>query len=78
MRFVVHLPLRKRPKVYTEEDTRPIALQEEVAKIIAALILCEMNSWVASSQWAYQAGRSAGQAARLMAMILDEARETTG
>ena len=78
LRFVVHLPLRKRPKVFTEEETRPIAPEDEVAKIIAALILREMDSWVASSQWAYQAGRSAGEAARLMAMILDEARETTG
>ena len=78
LRFVVHLPLRKRPRVYTEEDTRLIALEEEVAKIIAALIMREMDSWVASSQWAYQAARSAGEAVRLMAMILDEARETTG
>ena len=78
LRFVVHLLLRKRPKVHTEEDTRPIALEEEVAKIIAALILRGMDSWVTSSQWAYQAGRSVGEAARLMAMILDEARETTG
>ena len=78
LRFVVHLLLRKWPKVYTEEDTRPIAPEEEVAKIIAALIMREMDSWVASSQWAYRAGRSAGKAARLMAMILDEARETTG
>ena len=49
LRFVVHLSLRKRPKVYTEEHTRPIALEEEVAKIIATLILREMDSWVASS-----------------------------
>ena len=57
MRFVVHLPLRKRPKVFTKEDARPIVLEEEVAKTIAALILREMDSWVASSGWAYQAGR---------------------
>ena len=78
LRFVVHLPLRKWPKVYTGEDTRPIALEEVVAKIIVALILREMDSWVALSQWAYLAGCSAGEAARLMVMILDEARETTG
>ena len=71
LRFVVHLPLRKWPKVYTEEDTRPIELEEEVAKIIAALILREMDSWVMSSQWAYQAGHSVGEATHLMAMILD-------
>ena len=78
LRFVVHLPLFTRPKVYREQDTRPIAMEEKVAKVIAALILREMDSSVTSSQWAYQAGRSAGEAARLMAMILDEARETTG
>ena len=39
MWFVVHLPLRKRPKVYTEEDTPSPVLEEEVAKAIAALIL---------------------------------------
>ena len=50
VRFVVHLPVRKRPKVYTEEDTRPIALEEEVAKVIAVPILREMDSWVTSSQ----------------------------
>ena len=77
LRFVVHLPLCKWPKVYTEEDTRPIALEEEEAKIIAALILRDMDSWVASSQWAYQLGHSAGEVARLMAMISDEARDTT-
>ena len=43
LRFVVHLPLSKRPKVYTEEDTRPVAPEEEVAKIIAALILREIG-----------------------------------
>ena len=42
----------------------------------AALILREMDSSV-TSQWAHHAGRSAGEAARLMAMIPDEARETT-
>ena len=49
LRFVVHFPLRKRLKVYTEDDTRPIALEEEVAKIMGALILRETDSWVASS-----------------------------
>ena len=48
LRFVVHLPLHKRPKVCTEEDTRPMALEEEMARIIAELILREMDSWVAS------------------------------
>ena len=52
LRFVVHLPLRKRSKVYTEEDTRPIG-PEEVAEIIVARILRKIDSWVASSKRAY-------------------------
>ena len=43
LRFVVHLPLCKHPKVYTQEDTRPIALEEEMAKILAALDVREMD-----------------------------------
>ena len=47
---MVHLPLRKRSKMYMEEDTRPGgAPAEEVAKIIAALILRKMVSQVTSS-----------------------------
>ena len=77
LRLVVHLLLPKRIKVYTHEDAGPIAPEEEVAKVIAALILREMKSGVTTSQWAYQAGSSAGEAARLIAMILDEAPETS-
>ena len=77
LRFVVHLTLRKRPKVFNEEDTCPIGFEEEKAKILAALIVHEVDSLVASSPWAYQAGSSAREAGPLMAMILDEARETT-
>ena len=28
LRFVLHVPIRKRPVVPTEEDTRPIAMDE--------------------------------------------------
>ena len=52
LRFVVHLSVSKRPKVYTEEDTRPVAPGEEVGRIIAALILRETDFWGSSSQWA--------------------------
>ena len=51
--FVVHLPRRKLPEVYTERDRRPIPPEEEVAEMIAALIVREMDCWVTMLQWAY-------------------------
>ena len=54
---MVHNPLRKRLKMHTKEDTRPIAVEAHVAKIIVALILLEMDSWVMSLEQAYMAGR---------------------
>ena len=39
LRFVLHVPVRKRPVVRTEEDTRPIAMEEEIAKLVAIMII---------------------------------------
>ena len=36
---MAHLPIRKVPVVSTEEDTRPIALEEEVAKVLAIMVM---------------------------------------
>ena len=44
LRFAVHLPRRKRHKVYREENTGPTSPEEYVAKIIAVPILREMDS----------------------------------
>ena len=60
MRFVVHHPLPKRPKVYPEEHTRTIVLEEEVAKVIVALIMQEIGAWVMSSQRVYMGGGGHG------------------
>ena len=59
MRFVVHHPLPNRPKVYPEEHTRPVVLEEEVAKLIVALIVQEIRAWIMSSQCAYMGGGDA-------------------
>ena len=44
LRFVVPLLLRNQPQVYTEEATWPIAWEEEMAKVITATIVQEMDS----------------------------------
>ena len=35
----MHLPLKKRMLVQSEEDMRPIMLEEEIAKIICNILL---------------------------------------
>ena len=39
LRFVLHVPIRKCPVVQAEEDTRPIAMEEEIAKLVAIMII---------------------------------------
>ena len=41
LRFVLHVPIRKHPVVRTEEDTRPIGMEEEIAKLVAIMIIAE-------------------------------------
>ena len=53
LRFVLHVPIRKRPVVRTEEDTRPIAMEEEIAKLVAIMIIAQTEQYVNDRQWAY-------------------------
>ena len=78
LRFVLHVPIRKRLVVRTEEDTRPIAMEEEIAKLIAILITAQTEQSVSDRQWAYQSGRSAGDEARMQTMLLDHVWEQRG
>ena len=57
MRIVAHWVLKKRPVVYTEDDTRPLALEEEILKLIAILLLREADPYVVDRQAAYQLAR---------------------
>ena len=75
LRFVQHVPIRKRPAVWTEEDTGPISTEEEIAKLVAIMIIAEREQCVSDSQWAYQRRRSAGDVARMLIMLLDRTRE---
>ena len=56
LRFVLHVSFRKRLVVRQEEDTWCIAMQEEIAKLVAIMILAETKQYVSDKQWAYQRG----------------------
>ena len=56
LRFVLHVPIRKRPVVRAEEYTRPIAMEEEVAKLVAVMIIAQTAQYINDRQWAYQRG----------------------
>ena len=73
--FVLHVPIRKRLVLRTKEDTRPIAMEEEIAKLVAIIIIARTEQYVSERQWAYQRGRSAGDVARILTMLLDHTRE---
>ena len=38
LKCVLHVLIRKRPVLWIEEDTRPIAPEEEIAKLVAIII----------------------------------------
>ena len=44
LRFVLHVPIRVRLVVRTEEDTRPIAMEEEIAKPVVIMSIARWNS----------------------------------
>ena len=46
LRFVPHVPIRKRPVVRIEEDTRPIAMEKEVTKLVAAMIIARIEQYL--------------------------------
>ena len=50
LRIVAHWVLKKRPVVYTEDDTPPLALDEEIVKLIAVLLLREADPCAADRQ----------------------------
>ena len=59
----------------TEEDTRPIAPEEEVAKVIAILVMAGTEQHVAERQWAYREGLAVSEVASLVTMALENAEE---
>ena len=61
--------------VRTEEDTQPIAIEEEIAKLVAIMIIAQTEQYVSDRQWAYQRGRLAGDVACMLTMLLDHTRE---
>ena len=61
--------------VWTEEDTRPIAIEEEIPNLVAIMIIAQTEQYVSDREGAYQRGRSAGDAARMLTMLLDHTRE---
>ena len=75
LRFVLHVPIRKHPMVRAEEDTRPIAIEEEIGKLVAIMIIAQTEPYVSHRQWAYQRGKWAGNVARMLTMLLDRTRE---
>ena len=77
LRIVAHWVLKKRPVVYTEDDTLPLALEEEVLKLIAVLLLREADPYVADRQAAYQPARGVSEVRRGIAMLLDNCSETS-
>ena len=50
LQFVLHVPIRKRPVVRTEEVTRPIAMEEEIAKLVVIMIIAETEQYVSDEQ----------------------------
>ena len=77
LQIVAHYVLKKYPVVYTEDDTRPLALKEEVLKLIAVLLLREADTYVVDRQAAYQPARGVSEVRRGPAMLLDHCLETS-
>ena len=53
LQFVLHVPIRRPPVPRTEEDTRPIVMEEEVAKLVAVMIIAQTEQYVNDRQRAY-------------------------
>ena len=73
---MAHCVLKKRPVVYTEDDTRPLALEGELLKLIAVLLLREADPYVVDHQAAYQPARGVSEVHTGIAMLLDHCSET--
>ena len=50
-------------------------MEEEIAKMVAIMIIAQTEQHVSDRQWAYQRGRSAGDVARMLTMLLDHTPE---
>ena len=76
LRFLLHLPMRKRVRAYTEADYRPIILEEELAKIITVIIHSRLaDPFRHTSQSAYQKGRSTLEVRKMAVMFANHALE---
>ena len=75
LRIVVHWVLKKSLVVYTEDNTRALALEEEILKLIATLLLREADPYVVDRQAAYQPARGVSEVRRGLAMLLDHCSE---
>ena len=73
--FLLHVPIHKRPLAWTEGDMCPIAMKEEIAKLVEIMIIAHTEQHISDRQWAYQNGRSAGDVARMLTMLLNHTRE---
>ena len=71
LRFVLHVPSRKRPVA----RTRPITMAEEVAKLVVAVIIAQTAQYLNNRQWAQRRVRCAGDVARMPTMLLNDTRE---
>ena len=69
--FLLRLPIRKRPVLRTGGDARPIAMEEETAKIVAVMIIAQTEQYVSDTRWASQKGLLAGDVARMLTLLLD-------
>ena len=41
--FALHVPVRKRPVLRAEENTRPIAMEEKIAKLAVIMVIAQMK-----------------------------------
>jgi ribonuclease HI len=78
LRQVMQLPCKKKGLSRTEEDTRPIILEEEMMKIITSIIYGRMGEVVSESQTAYQPGRGTIESRKIVTMAISQQMERKG
>ena len=76
LRIVAQCVLKKRPAVYTEDNTHLLALEEEILEVIAIPLLREADPYAVDRQAAYQPARGVSEVRRGLAMLLDHCSET--
>ena len=77
-RFIraTHRVLKNRPIVCTKDNTRPLAPEEEILKLIAILLLREADPYMVDRQAAYQRARGVSEVCTGMVVLLDHCSET--